>query len=1303
MATLLLAAAGSALGGAVGGSFAGIGAMALGKAAGAIVGQALDQRLLGAGAAPVETGRVERFRVMGSSEGAALARVFGRYRIAGQMIWSSRFLESVHTENVGGKGGGASVREYSYTVSFAIALCEGELSRIGRIWADGQPIEQKGLNFRLHRGSADQLPDPLIEAIEGEAPAYRGVAYVVFENLDLTPFGNRIPQFNFEVFRRPSDGLPDGVRSPALDVRGVALVPGCGEYALATEEIHFKHGKGDNRVLNVHNDQGVPDLVASLDQLTSELPNAKSVSLVVSWFGDDLRCGRCSLRPAVEQADQDAKQMPWVVSGQPRAQAHVVSKTPDNRPIFGGTPADASVVQAIRRIKGSGLSVMFYPFILMDIQGGNGLSDPWTGATDQPPVPWRGRITLDRAPGRAGSVDKSAAARNEVARFFGVAAPDQFSRDGETVAYTGPQEWSYRRFVLHYAHLCALAGGVDAFCIGSEMRGLTQIRDSAAGYPAVRELCTLAADVRSILGDKVKVGYAADWSEYFGHQPDDGSGDVLYHLDPLWASPDVDFIGIDNYMPLSDWRDGRSHADAAAGSIYNLDYLKSNVAGGEGYDWYYTSDAARDAQDRTPIADGAYGEHWVFRYKDLVNWWSRAHVNRLGGLKMSAPTIWKPKSKPIWFTELGCPAVNKGTNQPNVFYDPKSSESFFPYHSNGSRDDFMQVRYLQAMFAHWNDLGNNPYSPDYNGRMVDMRCAHVWAWDARPWPDFPSRRETWVDGGNYETGHWLNGRASLASLAEVVAEVCDRSDLGRVDVSRLYGAVKGYAVESLETGRQSIQPLMLAYAFDGFSIGEAFAFVSRAGASALEVASEALVVADAATLSCTRTPSAEAAERVTVGYIRAEQDYQPGAVDSLVPDAAEPRNEETSVPVVMTEAEAKAIADRALSEGWIARDTASFALPPSKLGLTPGDLLSFAGDASKTLYRVDRIDEGGHRSIAAVRIEASVYEAPVPVTRNTRRVAIPAQVPADVTFLDIPLLTGDEDPVAPHIAVARSPWAGAVAVYSASDDYGYGLDRLVNRAAVMGVLLDPLAAGSPGLWMRASARVRLSAGALQSRSEADVLNGANVAAVRREGARDWEILQFLKAELVGTRVYRVSGFLRGQAGTDAFIPSAWPSGSDFVLLDSGTPQINLPSAARGRERHFRVGPAIRSYEDASYVHSVEVFSGVGLRPYRPGHLRVVSRSDGGVLLSWIRRTRIDGDSWDGMEVPVGEEREQYIVRVSRGGATIRETSVDKPEFAYTHLDRTEDRKVGSGPTTLSVAQVSLRFGPGPFEGIELDD
>ena len=130
-----------------------------------------------------------------------------------------------------------------------------------------------------------------------------------------------------------------------------------------------------------------------------------------------------------------------------------------------------------------------------------------------------------------------------------------------------------------------------------------------AVFPVVEQLIALAGDVRAILGADVKIGYAADWSEYFGYQPQDGTGDVYFHLDPLWADADIDFVGVDNYVPLSDWRDAPGHVDAAvAGSIYDLDYLQSNIAGGEGYDWFYASAEDRDAQVRLPIADGAYGK-----------------------------------------------------------------------------------------------------------------------------------------------------------------------------------------------------------------------------------------------------------------------------------------------------------------------------------------------------------------------------------------------------------------------------------------------------------------------------------------------------------------------------------------------------------------------------------------------------------------------------------------------------------------------------------------------------------------------
>jgi hypothetical protein len=441
MATLVLSAAGAALGGSFGGSLFGISTLVAGKAVGATLGAALDQKLLGQGSATVEAGRVDRLRVMGSSEGAPLPRVFGRMRVPGQLIWSSRFLESVSTQRIGGKGsrsGAQTVREYSYSISLALALCEGEVARIGRIWADGQPLSQASLTLRLHGGVDDQLPDPLIAAIEGadEAPAYRGTAYVVLEDLDLAPFGNRIPQLNFEVFRRVEavEGLP----APAShQIRGVALVPGTGEYSLATAPVSIERRRGETVVTNVNNDRGIPDLVASLEQLDADLPSCEAISLVVSWFGDDLRVDRCDLYPAVEQKAQDGETMPWRVSGLGRSAAREVSRV-DGRPIFGGTPADDAVVQAIRHMADAGKAVMFYPFILMDIQSGNGRENPWDSSAEQPAVPWRGRITLSKAPGVGDSPDQTAGRRRRWRPSSGVRNPATSSSSGTVSVMPGP-------------------------------------------------------------------------------------------------------------------------------------------------------------------------------------------------------------------------------------------------------------------------------------------------------------------------------------------------------------------------------------------------------------------------------------------------------------------------------------------------------------------------------------------------------------------------------------------------------------------------------------------------------------------------------------------------------------------------------------------------------------------------------------------------------------------------------------------------------------------------------------------------
>jgi len=1281
MATILLAAAGGAIGSAVGGSVLGLGAAVIGRAVGGTIGNIIDQGLLG-GSAPVEQGRVDTLRLQNASEGKPIAQVYGAMRVGGQVIWASRFQENVSVG--GGKGFGApKTTEYSYSVSLAIALCEGEITRIGRVWADGKRLDMSGINWRLHVGSETQMADPAIAAVEGEAPAYRGVAYVVFEDLDITRFGNRVPQFNFEVIRKSEESAADLIT-------GVALIPGSGEYALATEPVYYPEGKGVSRAANTNNESGLTDVALSLQQMEGDLPNCDSVSLVVSWFGDDLRCGNCAIAPKVEQASVDGAPMAWQVSGVGRGDALLMSRDAQNRPNFGGTPCDESVLQAIAAIKAQGKEVMFYPFVLMDIAAGNGLPDPYGGA-EQSVFPWRGRITASIAPGRAGTPDKTAAMAAEVDAFFGAAAVEDFVPSGVGVAYSGPVEWSYRRFVLHYAHLCALAGGVEAFCIGSELRGLSSLRAGPEAFPVVAALRSLAADVRAILPE-AKIGYAADWSEYFGHHPADGSGDVLFHLDALWADDNIDFIGIDNYMPLSDWRDDEGHLDAAAGAIYDLDYLKGNVAGGEGYDWYYANAEARALQVRSPITDGAYDEPWIYRYKDILSWWSKGHRNRLGGVQNVAYTDWIPGSKPIWFTEIGCPAIDKGTNQPNVFLDPKSAESQVPYFSNGGRDDFVQVQYLRAMYGYWNDPANNPAADAYIGRMVEMQRAHVWAWDARPWPDFPGRGDVWSDGANFARGHWVSGRITGAPLDGVVREICARSGVQAVDTDALYGVVSGALMNRNESARQGLQPLMLAYGFESFEAGGEIVFRTSHGRAETEIGPDDLAIeaVDDAAMSFTRTPESETAARVRIGFLEAMNDFQGGAAEAVFPDETAVRVSSSELPIALSSGQAEGIAARWLAEARIARDGVEFALPPSRLGLSAGDVFSLESGGVEARYRIDRVEDYGLRKLSATRVEPGVYRPVVAADRVFNKGVPVSAGPVYAEFMDLPLLRGDESAFAPTVAVTATPWPGEAAVMSSPADAGYQLEAVVPRKAVMGVLLDDLARAVPSVWSEASVRVRLSSGVLQARSALDVLNGANLAAVR-QGEGNWEVLQFRDAELIAAGEYRLGGLLRGQAGTDGIMPDKWYAGADFVLLDGAQVQLDLPSSQRGLPRHYRIGPARLPYDHPRYVHVIETFDGVGLRPYAPAHLKAGGSGD--LAVNWVRRTRIDGDNWAALEVPLGEESERYRVRVRKSGVVVREEMVSAPGWIYSVSMQGMDG--AALPYDIEVAQISTTYGAGP--------
>jgi hypothetical protein len=223
MAKLALTVVGMGIGFMIGGPF--------GAQIGAMVGGMVGNILF---APTIKGPRLTDLTVTASTYGQIIPELYGTMRLGGNMIWTSGIKEKKHKS--GGKGGPKQVT-YTYSASFAIAFCKGTVDGVTRIWADGKLIagsdpkketgtsslvlalsgilnltkKSKGkFKYKFYLGDEEQGPDSTILAKEGagKVPGYRGLAYLVFVDMPLEDFGNRIPQITAEITRNPQPAAP---------------------------------------------------------------------------------------------------------------------------------------------------------------------------------------------------------------------------------------------------------------------------------------------------------------------------------------------------------------------------------------------------------------------------------------------------------------------------------------------------------------------------------------------------------------------------------------------------------------------------------------------------------------------------------------------------------------------------------------------------------------------------------------------------------------------------------------------------------------------------------------------------------------------------------------------------------------------------------------------------------------------------------------------------------------------------------------------------------------------------------------
>lgn len=1236
MASIVLAAAASSAATSLG---AGTFLAAVAGGMGGYLGGFVDRSIFGSKARINQEGaRLTDLMVQSSSYGKTVPLIYGNARIAGNIIWSRPIQEHVTTSTQssgGGKGGGGggsvttTTTTYSYTVSLAVAICAGPITEVVRVWADAKQLDLTQGSYSLYLGTENQLPDTFMASFHpaGRTPAYRGMAYVVIKNFPLGDYGNRIPNFTFEVRRtlkKPFD-LEDKVTD-------ITLIPGAGEYVYDTVVQEKQYGQQDvagNFVqggtvikLNQNNLSAKADVLAALDDLKKTLPNVEWVSVVVNWFGNTLNPGMMVIKPASEFNSQGARVMPdeWAVAGYNRNTAHQILKFPDGSLTYGGTPTDRSIVRLCQALKARGYKVLFYPMLQVDT------------ITPQS-KPWRGRIT----PASAG----------DVTAFFS----------------------AYNNFIMHYANLnvggVLLKNNVDAFMIGSELVGLTTYMSSSGIFPAVTQLKSLAASVKAAVGSGVKVAYGGDWSEYH-------STNGWYHLDPLWSDSNIDFVAIDCYVPLT--------PDLPQSQI---DYQRvyDGWTQDEGWDYFYA-----DSVNRTGLTP--YGSP-TYAWKNFKHWWNSTHTN-----PDASGTAWTPKMKPLWLSEFGFPSVDGCANQPNVFVDPDSVENFYPRGSRARVDFLAQRTALDASIDYLND--QNALEPNLFVRKF------LWTWDARPFSFFPDLLSVWADGNNWKTGHWVQGKLGLSGLGQIVADLLKKVgyDSDMYDVTRLTDIVSGFVITNRQTVRACLEQLAAAYFFDCVESDGLLKFVKRGKVSNTTVDFEELIPrgdGNEETLTITRTQELELPRQVDVIYLNRTADYQAGTQSSQRQTVQAVDYATINLPIVLSDQEAKVVADVSLYNAWVGRVQYQFTLPPKYALLEPSDVITLSKDGANYLMRLTstKLIRSGMQEVMAAAEDVSSYDFYNPAGSSPSNLEPPVTVSATrLELLDLPAFPTDgvtDAYMRYGVAGLGASWTGS-AVYR-SDDGGanYGLMQTVTAQAVLGAVLNVIPAGSVYAWDDLSTiDVLLMFGELQSITDIAVLNGANACVIGDE------IIQFRTATLIGDNLYRLSGLLRGRLGTEWAV-SGHVAGERFMLLTNAVARELTASSTWGIAKKYKpvtVGSTLGATDAQDFTYTARA-----LKPYSPAHVVGARDGSGNLTIGWKRRARLSGDWRDAVDVPLSEESERYEVEIMDGVTVMRTiTGLTSPFASYSTAQQTADFGSPQSSIDVRVYQLSAAVGRG-YAGI----
>lgn len=163
------------------------------------------------GSITIKGNRLTDFAAQTATVGIPIPFGFGKFPCEGNVIFAPMPPKEHVKKKKQGKGG-VKTEEYSYTLSYAIAFCEGPIfgfwtiKRNGKIvWTQAPDASVDDLAYAakwaakatFYYGTSTQLPDSTIESYKGagNVSAFRDLAYIVVEDDDVTDNGGAVPTY----------------------------------------------------------------------------------------------------------------------------------------------------------------------------------------------------------------------------------------------------------------------------------------------------------------------------------------------------------------------------------------------------------------------------------------------------------------------------------------------------------------------------------------------------------------------------------------------------------------------------------------------------------------------------------------------------------------------------------------------------------------------------------------------------------------------------------------------------------------------------------------------------------------------------------------------------------------------------------------------------------------------------------------------------------------------------------------------------------------------------------------------------